>query len=169
MPGSYVKIQSVTVGSGGTANMEFTSIPGTFDDLLIKLSARPTSGGATQAQIQFNSSGGTAYSDRTLEGSGSSASSYSRSSQPYVWAIAADPTTTSTFGNTEFYIPNYAGSDNKSVSIDSVSEANQTTAYMALVAGLWSNTSAITSIILTLNGTNFAQHSTAVLYGIKRN
>ena len=170
MPGTYVKIQSVTVGSGGASNIEFTNIPQTFDDLVIKLSARPTTGGATQAQIQFNSSGGTAYSDRTLEGDGSTgtASSFPRSSQAFILATAADPATASTFGNTEFYIPNYRSSTNKSLSTDSVTEANQTAAYQALVSGLWSNTSTITSVALTLNATNFAQHSTAVLYGIRK-
>lgn len=167
MPDTFVKIASVTVGSGGASSIDFTSIPSTYTDLCVKLSARPTSGGTTQAQIRFNSSGGTAYSDKTIEGDGSTAVSFSRSSQAYVFAVAVNGTTSNTFGNTEFYIPNYAGSNNKSISIDSVSEANTTSAYMALVAGLWSNTSAINAVNLTLNGVNFAQYSTATLYGIK--
>lgn len=166
--GTMELIQTVTVPSGGQAAIEFINISQAYDDLVIKLSARPTTGGVTQARIQFNSSGGTAYSDRTLEGNGSTASSFPRSSQAFIWATAADPATASTFSNTEFYIANYKSSTSKSVSIDSVTEANQTAAYQLLVAGLWSSTSPITAINLTLNATNFAQHSTAYLYGITR-
>jgi hypothetical protein len=169
MPVTYNKIASVTVGSGGAASIDFTSIPATFTDLVIKLSARPTTGGVTQFKIQFNSLGGTAYSDRTLEGAGSGTpSSFSRSSQAFILALGADPFTTSTFSNADTYIPNYAGSTSKSVSIDSVTEANQTTSYVNLVSGLSTNTNAINAINLTLNATNFAQYSTATLYGIKK-
>ena len=48
-----------------------------------------------------------------------------------------------------------------------VSENNATTAYATLNAGLWSNTAAINAIGLTItSGQNFAQYSTATLYGI---
>jgi len=169
MANTYVQIGStVTVGSGGAATIDFTSIPATFTDLIVKVSARPTTGGATQLKIQYNSTGGTAYSDRTIEGAGSGTpSSFARSAQAFIFATAADTTTASTFGNAELYIPNYAGSTAKSVSIDSVTEANVTGAYMVLVAGLSTNTAAINAINLTLNATNFAQYSTATLYGIK--
>jgi hypothetical protein len=45
-------------------------------------------------------------------------------------------------------------------------ENNATLSLMNLAAGLWSNTSAITSIKITAVGT-FEQYSTATLYGIK--
>jgi hypothetical protein len=78
--------------------------------------------------------------------------------------------TASTFGSTEIYITNYAGSSNKCLSSDSVNENNATTAYSVLTAWLWSNTSAITSLSITSDGAgnNFAQYSTATLYGIKK-
>jgi hypothetical protein len=76
--------------------------------------------------------------------------------------------TSSTFSNGEFYIPNYAGSTNKSISMDLVMENNATAGYQSLTAGLWSNTSAITSIKLqSANGFNFVIYSTAYLYGVK--
>ena len=169
MANTFFQIGStVTVGSGGAASIDFTSIPATFTDLIVKVSAFPTTGGTTQLKIQFNSTGGTAYSDKVIEGAGSGTpSSFARSAQAFIFVTAADATTASTFGNTELYIPNYAGSTAKSVSIDSVTENNATTAYAALVAGLSTNTAAINAINLTLNATNFAQYSTASLYGIK--
>jgi len=75
--------------------------------------------------------------------------------------------TASTFASGEMYIPNYAGSNSKSFSADSVQETNASLAYSYLMAGLWSNSSAITSIALTPFTGNFAQYSTATLYGIK--
>jgi hypothetical protein len=40
MANTYTLISSVTVGSGGAANIEFTSIPQTYTDLLYKISGR---------------------------------------------------------------------------------------------------------------------------------
>jgi len=66
------------------------------------------------------------------------------------------------------YIPNYAGSANKSASSDSVRENNATgSIQLRLVASLWSNAAAITSVKLVPDYGNFAIYSTATLYGIK--
>jgi hypothetical protein len=71
------------------------------------------------------------------------------------------------FGNNIIYIPNYASSNYKSLSVDAVPEENGTQTYMILSAGLWSSSSAITSLKLVPNiGPNFVQYSTAYLYGI---
>jgi hypothetical protein len=68
------------------------------------------------------------------------------------------------------YIPNYTSSNYKSFSTDSVCESNAASVYaQGFWSGLWSDTSAITSIsIAELAGasTNIAEHSTAYLYGI---
>jgi hypothetical protein len=163
------KIQSVTVGSGGAANIEFTSIPGTFDDLAIYLSARSstTYGNAWyEAKLQLNSSDG---SSRELYGTGSGTGSGTEASQIRILGVTSSGATASTFGSAFIYIPNYAGSTNKSVSVDSVSENNATASIAASAAGLWANTAAVTSLkFLLLSSANFAQHSTAVLYGIKK-
>jgi hypothetical protein len=172
MADTFVKIATVTVGSGGAANITFSSIPSTYTDIQLFLSARST-GGTTQdyAAVQFNASGGTAYSDKRLEGTGSSASVASDSSQNVIYSayVATGSTATSSiFGNTSFYIPNYSGATNKSVSIDGVTENNGTVAYQTLTAALWANTSAITQVVFTLGNGNFAQYSTATLYGISK-
>ena len=85
--------------------------------------------------------------------------------------IGDDPganATSNTFGNTSVYIPNYAGSTNKSVSSDAVTENNATTASQQILASIWNNTSAITSIFVSDTGSNLVQNSTASLYGILR-
>ena len=168
MANTYVKIASVTVGAGGAASIQFTSIPGTYDDLVIKISSRSTTnlGGVwTGVNVRLNGST-TSLTSRQLYGTGSAAGSAATATDN-VWTTSS-AATASTFDNSEIYIPNYAGSTNKSFSADSVTENNATAALAAMTANLWSNTNAVTSITLVEAGNSFAQHSTAVLYGIKK-
>lgn len=166
MANTYQLISSVTVGSGGAASIDFTSIPATYTDLVVKMSLRGTSA-ATYAAVKVQFNGSTSnLSCKQLFGDGASANSSSSATQILFDTDAAN-NTASTFGNHEMYIPNYAGSTNKSVSIDSVMEQNGTTAYAELVAGLWANTSAINQVTIAPTANNFAQHSSAYLYGIK--
>ena len=159
----------IVVGSGGASSVTFSSIPATYTDLVVKCSIRST-GGTSQDYISFtfNGSGGTAYSDKRLEGYGSSTGSASDSSAAAVYAYLANgnTSTTSTFSNAEIYIPNYTSANYKSFSIDGVTENNATAALDSLVTGLWSNTSAVTSISIICGNGNVAQYSTFYLYGI---
>jgi hypothetical protein len=159
------------VGSGGAATISFSSIPSTYTDLVVKLSGRTNRTGDTNADIGVTFNGNTSsYTLRDLAGTGSTTVSRTNpigtANFGDIFATAAN-TTSNTFSNFEMYIPNYAGSTNKSVSIDTTNENNATSNWSLLVAGLWSNTSAITSITLTpLNSDSFVQYSTAYLYGV---
>jgi hypothetical protein len=164
MADTFIKIATVTVGAGGAASMAFSSIPSTYTDLCIKISGRAVSGGADNILIAFNGSS-SSFSSRILEGNGTSASS-SSSAGAITGLIDGATMTTSTFANVELYIPNYAGSNNKSFSTDAVTENNATLSYANMWANLWSNTAAINAISLSCSN-NFAQYSTATLYGIK--
>jgi hypothetical protein len=162
---AYNLIATTTVGSGGAASIEFSGIPQTYTDLKLVLSVRSSdSGGSLRVQPNGLT---TNLSSRRLEGSGSGTSSTSDGSFIFVYAVTLSSYTASVFSNIEIYIPNYAGSTNKSVSADGVMENNATEAYQNLVAGLWSNTSAITSLALAKASGNFVQYSSASLYGIK--
>jgi hypothetical protein len=172
MPTAITFINSVTVGSGGAADIQFNSIPGTYTDLIVKLSARQTLAAADSLGLKFN--GATSgNSSRWLTGNGSATSSGTDASTVIVASYSGIPgtnATASTFSNVEFYIPNYAGSLAKSISSDSVGEDNSASAFFAnasIVAGLQTSTSAITSLTITnYSGGNFVQHTTAYLYGI---
>lgn len=172
MPDTFVKIASVTVGSGGASSIDFTSIPSTYTDLCLKFSIRTAYAGVYDIlNVTFNG-GGTYIASKNLYGLGSGGTGsdgYTTGSSVY-WAgyPQGNSTTSSTFGNNEIYIPNYAGSTNKSFSYDYVVENNGSSAMTNMGAGLWSNTSAITSFSLSsANSSNFMQYSTATLYGIK--
>jgi len=163
-------IQTISVtAAGGAANIDFTSIPQTYTDLLLVVSGRSTAAVvAANISMTFNGSA-TGYSTKNIWGNGAAAQNDNSSTTFLYASVAASgaSATASVFGNSSFYIPNYAGSTNKSVSMDLVTENNATTAYDGFVAGLWSNTAAITQITMVLNTGNFAQYSSASLYGIK--
>lgn len=166
MPDTFIKIASVTVGSGGASSIDFTSIPSTYTDLVVKLSGRTNYSGIVDgAVVRFNNdttSGN--YTAKRLIGSGSAATSDTNNTGAFAVGNTA---TANTFSNCEVYIPNYVGSSYKSASIDNVAEANTATQYMGLAAFLWSNTAAITSIKISGESGSFVQYSTATLYGIK--
>lgn len=165
---SFTLIQTVTVGSGGQAAIDFTSIPATFTDLYVALSIRSSAGGSVDfLKMEFNNDTTAGnYSARTLYGSGASASSFVITPGNFTADFNASTSTASTFSSFSCYIPNYRSNTAKSRSVDHVSENNATTAYQMLVAGLWSGTAAITSIKFSLGGANFVEHTSASLYGI---
>jgi hypothetical protein len=169
MPNTFTLIASSTVGSGGAANITFSSISSTYTDLCLKVSLRDNETDiATNLRIAFNGNA-TGYSERALRGTGSVVASFNSSSTfNSLQYMNSATSTASTFGNAEFYFPNYSGSNAKSYSVDSVTENNATAALATLTAGLWNNSSAITSIVLTCEGSGklFQQYSTAYLYGI---
>jgi hypothetical protein len=172
MANTYVQIGStLTVGVLGAASFDFTSIPSTYTDLIVKVSARTIDAinDSDPLVIRLNGSSSN-LSARALYGTGSAAASLTRASNSNVAWTDTTVNTASTFGSAEWYIPNYAGGTNKSISVDSAQENNATAAIAAMSAVLWSNTAAITQItILSGNGYNLAQYSTATLYGIKKN
>lgn len=151
--------------SGTVSSIDFSSIPSTFTDLVLKISGR-TNAASLEESLNLSFNGSTAsFTGKYLLGNGAAASSGSLTR--FAGEVNSNSSTSSTFSNTDIYIPNYAGSSNKSYSVDSVQETNGTTAYTVLYAGLWSNTAAINQITLTPPSGSFVIYSTAYLYGVK--
>ena len=170
MPNNYVLLEKIVVPTAGAASVTFANIPQTgYTDLVVKASAQANNSASSSYAFKITYNGNTAnYSDKYIRGSGASVSSSSGSSLSSTY-LGEIPSTfvTNTFGNVEIYIPNYTGSNNKSFSSDGVTEANSSTAWATLNAGLWSNTSAITSITLS-STVNLAPNSTFYLYGVAK-
>jgi hypothetical protein len=171
MTANYVLLEKITVGAAGASSVSFTGIPQTgYTDLLVKVSARST---ATNVDFDnfiftFNGTSQTSNTGRLLYGTGSAAASASYSASASVFSYPTANITANTFGNAEFYIPNYTGSTNKSFSADLVAENNATSGQQGLYAGLWSNTAAITSIVIAPTSANWVQNSTFYLYGVAK-
>ena len=172
MPNTFIKIASVTVGSGGASTIDFTSIPQTYTDLCVKLSLRGTNNDPyllIGTRINGATSG---YTTRRLygySGSGTGVGSDGNTGLTYLYGgyPPASAATANTFGSDEFYFPNYTGSTQKTYSQDSAPANNSGIALFTLIAGLSTSTSAINQITFYNEYGNFTQYSTATLYGIK--
>jgi hypothetical protein len=161
-------VSTVTVGAGGAASIEFTSIPQTGTDLLVVLSARNNASG-NGIIFRINGDTGSNYAYRRLGGTGSSVYSDGFTDPFGLFGNAAPSTSTAnTFSNVGVYFPNYAGSAAKTYSADSVAENNATAAPQEIIAGRWTGTAAITSLNIYISGSSFVQHTTASLYTITK-
>jgi len=171
MANTYTLINSATAGSGGVASFDFTSIPQTYTDLIITISARSsrTTGGTDGLRLEINGSSAN-FTYILLDGDGSSAQSAPGSSGLVAQLPQAGGSpgyTANTFASTSIYLPNYAGSNYKSLSIDTTTENNAISSYLDLIALFWSQTAAISSLSLkSTTANNLVQYSTAYLYGI---
>jgi hypothetical protein len=166
---TMTKIATLDVGSGGTTSIAFDSIPATYTDLKLVVSLRLSTATTFDNLFMFLNSNGTGnlYSRRRLFGNGSSVGSDSASSENALVLngfATGNSATSNTFTNMEIYIPNYAGSTNKSISVDGVTENNGTTAIQAIYAGLWASSAAIYRV--QIDATTILQYSSATLYGI---
>jgi hypothetical protein len=173
MPNTYVKLQTITTTTAVNA-VTFSSIPQTYTDLKLCVSARATSNSANQGfYFQLSGTGGTFYSQTVLRADGSSASTFRGSNSNAVTTneIPNELNTVGLFSNTEIYIPNYTTSQTKQILIDGVKENNSASTAIQLYtkAALWTNAGAVTSLAVgtDISAPNYFGGSTFTLYGIK--
>lgn len=164
MASTHGFIAKSTVGAGGAAYIEFTSIPQSYTDLIVFMSGRSTTG-SPDAGMEINGEGSSNISSRYMFSVDGSVTNGSSGSYIALVGLPKSGTTSNTFGNVTIYISNYASSQYKPISVESITEnMSSSETFLTLTAGLYSSSSAISSLKLT---GNFAQHSTAYLYGIK--
>ena len=169
MANTYTLIASNTLGSSA-ASVTFSSIPNTYTDLVLKCSTRWDGASSDRdINIRFNSDSATNYSVTYITTNGGTTPASGRLSSSTQLspssASQGSTTTANTFSSIDIYIPNYNVAINKPISVFSATENNATGNFIVADAGLWRNTSAITSI--TLEITNFVSGSSFFLYGIK--
>ena len=159
-------ISTVTVGSGGASTISISSIPQTYTDLRIVISARSNYSSANTdfCRLTFNGST-TGYEGRYLRGNGSGAQSSTTQGSNVRLDVPSD--TGNSFSNAQYYVPNYTGSQSKSISAEYVTESNNTSDYQYFTSTIWANSSGITSVSIdSANGASFVQNSTMSIYGI---
>ena len=161
-------IETIEVGSGGAASIEFTSIPQDGVDLMLKVSARSDRAlWLDTMTLRFNSDSGSNYNWLRLSGNGSSPGSGSSTGTTNIeFNIAADTATSGTYGSWSAHISNYTSTTNKSVSRDEVTENNATSAIQAIYAASYTTSSPITSIQLGAGVGDYMEFTTASLYKI---
>lgn len=168
---TYEQIETVSVGSGGTSSITFSSIPQTYTDLLMKVSARSNRSGTNDVLISYYNGSNSSITGRRIEGVRASGSTFA-GGDSFVIAgyVQGNSTTAQIFASSEFYITNYTGSKYKSISCEGAMGNDVLTGVTAwgFSTNLWSSTSAITSITLApYYGSQFLENTTATLYGIK--
>jgi hypothetical protein len=173
MPSTYTLISSNVLASSASS-VTFSAIPGTYTDLVVRISARSddSSNNSNSIRLYFNGNTGTVYSFTRILSDGTTVTSYRTPANGdelyFNNGINSATSTASTFSNAEIYISNYTSSNNKSVAGFQVTEKNTAASYMGITAGLAQITSAITSMEVTLNpGQSYVSGSSFYLYGIK--
>jgi hypothetical protein len=174
---NFTSIATVTA-AGGETSLTLSSIPSTYTDLHLRIMAKDTltstaaSGGVT---LTLNNDTGTNYVFHRLYGNGSSVVADGSTGGTSFAGISADMPYSQTaqanvFGVSIWDFSDYANtSKNKTLRVLSGVDWNTSTtsAYARISSGLWTSTSAITSIQITPVQVAFAAGSTVALYGIK--
>ena len=169
--GSYESIATVSVGSGGQANVEFTSIPSTYKHLQIRGIIKSTVAGADTDYGHFylNNDSASNYAIHRLFGNGSS--------------VTASASSSITLGNIGYVVPSTGRTDIFGAFVMDILDYGSTSKYktvrvlsgldnngsgnIELVSTLYMSSSAISSIKYFSATGNIAQFSHIALYGIK--
>ena len=169
MPNTMTLISSATASSGSVASLDFTSIPSTYTDLILKGSVRcaGTSNGNAYAVWMSINGVTTNRTWKVLAAYNNSSITTASGTDAFVAETGGTGGTVSTFNNFEIYIPQYTSSNNKTFGSNSVTEVQGTNNEIDLVGGNWNTSAAITSLSVYVSGQNLAQYSTVSLYGIK--
>ena len=158
MPATYEPISTQTLGSAA-ASVTFSSIPGTYTDLVL-ITAGKFSANESSYKIQVNSDTGTNYSNTFLYGDGTSAASGRFTNGTFF--LSARSSTDEGNGITQFQ--NYSNT----TTYKTVLSRGNSTAITIAIVGLWRNTAAISSMVITSEtAANLSAGSTFTLYGIK--
>jgi hypothetical protein len=173
--GDYQSIATVTVGSGGSSTVSFTSIPSTYTHLQLRVLAQTNRGtyGRDAVKLNLNSDTGNNYAWHELFGDGSSAATNAASTTNRGEAAEVGTTTGGAFGAAVIDFLDYANTSKyKTVRSLFGGDHNGTIAgfggTVGLYSTLWQSTSAISTITFApVNGTLFSQYSSFALYGIK--
>ena len=171
---SFESIATVTVGSGGAASAEFTSIPATYSHLQVRLLARDTrNASGDNFSIQFNSDTTAAnyVSYHWILGDGSTITAGALAAgvqgQIVIGEVSTAQTSASIFSAGVFDILDYANT-NKYKTVRNLNGLDKNgSGALTYSSGLWLSTNAITSIKIFGNNGNWAQYSHFALYGIK--
>ena len=165
MPTTYEPIATTTLSSAA-ASITFSSIPATYTDLrlVVVLKGDATADG-NGIYVRYNSDSGSNYSITQLQGNGTAAASNRGTNYTGTYPFYNGISSAQWF-LLEYDLFSYAGSTNKT-NLSSAAQDKNGSGFVERQVGLWRNTSAVTSLSMTLAAGNFVTGTTATLYGIK--
>lgn len=162
---------SRTTLSSDTATVTFSSIPGTYKHLQVRINSKSarTSTPLTPIYVTINSDTGSNYARHLLYGDGTTAGTGANASTTSMYlgyeATSESTVNANTFGVSIIDFHDYA-STSKYKTIRSLCGADTNgNGQIRLTSGLWMSTSAITSISFSDTVDNFKSGSTFALYG----
>jgi hypothetical protein len=168
MASTFTLISSTTVGSGGVSTVTFSSIPSTYNDLMLYSSSRLTVSSRYDGLLRMNS---VTSGYRYVFGEGYATDSiYTSSSNAYGGQdILMNPSnhTANYFSGSEIYISNYNSTGVKPTSYYQCDPSDSAaTFYIQTGTGTFPSGAAISSLTIAPNAGSIAQHSSFHLYGI---
>ena len=167
MPSTYEKISTITA-SGSVSDVEFTSIPSTYTDLVIVCQGRTANSVTEQAlQVYLNNDFTSLGSFTEIRGDGSTATSSrtTGTSGIRVGYFAGASAASGILGQSNFTVMNY---NNTTTFKTLLARGGVASSSTTAAVGLFRSTSAITRVgIATFGAGNYNSGSTFTLYGIK--
>jgi hypothetical protein len=170
--GDYESIATVTVGSGGSSTITFSSIPADYTHLQIRGITRSTRSAIQDTMtLRMNNDTGSNYSNHLLRGDGSSTAAGAASNVTYIefYQFVGDTRTASVYSGFVMDILDYANTNKyKTMRVLYGYDANGS-GDIGIASGLWRNTNAINRLDFQFQtaGANLYQYSHFALYGIK--
>lgn len=166
-PPAFESIATVLVGTGGIANIQFTSIPSTYKHLQLRLFLKADATTNGTPALVYNGDTSSVYTYHHLKGDGGGTSAYSPGGNyGGTWYINGGQSA-GYFGMYITDILDYA-STNKYKTIKTFAGFdNNGSGSIFLVSHAYMSTSAISSLNLTVQSGNISQYSHAALYGIR--
>jgi hypothetical protein len=170
-PGDFESISTVVVGSGGSSEINFTSIPSTYQHLQIRVLSRDNrAASANSVLYRLNTDTGSNYAYHILNGDGSSASAASATSTTFTYGMiqTSASATSSMYTVGIIDILDYANT-NKQTTIRTLQGFDVNGGgHVRLNSGLWTNTAVVNAIrIYPDGGASFIVNSHFALYGIR--
>lgn len=158
---TYTPIATTTLGSN-QASYTFSSIAGTYTDLILVINGKHSANQNEGYGLRFNGDTGSNYSTTYLLGGSSTASSGRVSSQTRALCGWLNATDIGTYIN---HIENYSNSTTFKTVLSRGAQTDSDTFTSANVS-LWRNTAAITSVTVIPDAASLATGMTLTLYGI---
>jgi hypothetical protein len=169
MPVTYQLISS-NVLSSSAASVTFSAIPATYTDLVVRASIRTDRSNSNYGNLIFtlNSDTSALYSFTWISGQSTTAASSRTTGRTINDQLNTSLSTSNTFNSMEIYLPSYAASQSKPLSIITALENNTTNNNNnQATAFLYRSNTAISNIKLEGDSENFVSGSSFYLYGIK--
>lgn len=168
--GSMYPLGVFTLASA-QADVTFTNIPQTYTHLQIRLIGRSDrAANLDSLRVQCNADTAGNYTEHSLYGDGSTASSFAAINQNYMqfYRLAGANAGSNTFGSIYIDILDYKNTNKFKTARGLGGADNNGSGEIYFMSGLWRSTSAITSIKLYPGvGTNFVANSSFALYGVQ--